>query len=202
MASGSPSRRRQIAAMSAALLGVAEPGVQGRHQRQRETRLADAAGPGERQQAQPRTTDQRLQLLHLVVPTNQRRRRVREARLGAQGPQRRKGGRKIRCGQLEDVLGLVDVLEPVPPQVDQLDAVREPVADQLPGRAGDHDLPAVGGRGDAGSPVEIQPDVALVEPRRLAGVHAHPNPSRCAIGPGRGREGPLRLQARSHGIVG
>src|SRR5262249_9582770 len=44
----------------------------------------------------------------------------------------------------------------------------------------EEDLPAVTGRGDARSPVHVDPDVALVRPGRLAGVQSHAHADRPA----------------------
>ena len=104
--------------------------------------LADATGPRERDQASPRqqrnhrgdvvvTAQQRRRLQGKVVPTCGERTKSREAR---PEPWR---------NDLVDVLGGVQVLEPVRPERGERHAVGKVRADQRRGSVGDHDLFAV-----------------------------------------------------------
>jgi len=56
--------------------------------------------------------------------------------------------------------------------------------DQVAGRLRDENLAAVTGRADACRAMDVQPDVALRRPHRLAGMQAHPVEDRDPIGPG------------------
>ena len=50
--------------------------------------------------------------------------------------------------------------------------------DERARRGRDDDLSAVPRGGDAGSPVELTPGIALARQARLSGVQAHPDPDR------------------------
>ena len=89
-----------------------------------------------------------------------------------QRPQRR----KVPVAELVDPLGCRQVLEPILPEVAQTLH-----AGQVPSRLRDQDLAAVAGGGDAGRTVDVDPDVALLGHKRLAGVQSHPHPNGTAL---------------------
>ena len=69
-------------------------------------------------------------------------------------------------------------------------------------RLGEQDLAAVARRADPGCADDVEPEVALVADRRLAGVQAHPHPHGRAVGPlraPRARAGPRRRRGRRRG---
>ena len=79
--------------------------------------------------------------------------------------------------KLVQVLLAVQVLEPVVPDVPEVDAVaRQAASGQGLGLLGDQDLAAVRGRGDPGGPVDIEPDVVRRRhaARRRCGARSGP----------------------------
>ena len=94
--------------------------------------------------------------------------------------------------QLVDVL-VLDVLEVLPPEVADVHAFGNVVAEQGPRRLGDEDLAAVPGRADPRRADDVQADVALLADGRLAGVQAHPHAHVDAAGPIVGGEGSLTV---------
>ena len=83
-------------------------------------------------------------------------------------------GWELVATELEEPDRCSDVLQPVLAEVAQLELAVEERACRLR----DDDLAAVAGRRDPSRLVHGEPDVALVGQRRLAGVHAHPDPHR------------------------
>ena len=88
--------------------------------------------------------------------------------------QRRKLARAAVDRQLVDVL-VLDVLQVRLAEVVDADAFGQLVAEQRARRLRDEDLAAVAGRADPRRAHDVEPDVALVADRRLAGVQAHPH---------------------------
>ena len=78
-------------------------------------------------------------------------------------------------GHLEETRRAVEVLEPVLAEVAERDGRGESLGQQ-PRRLGHHDLAPVADRGDAGSLVDGEADVAAPGPHRLARVEADPHP--------------------------
>ncbi|MBO0829967.1 MAG: hypothetical protein J2P24_19515, partial [Streptosporangiales bacterium] len=80
--------------------------------------------------------------------------------------------------------------------------VRQRRGDQLVRGSGEHDLPAVRGRGDAGSAMHVHADVAVLVATRLTGVQAHPHPDGEVLRPGVRRQRPLPVAAGTHRVDG
>ena len=78
---------------------------------------------------------------------------------------------------------MLDVLQVLLPEVDDRDSVGELVAEQRARRLRKQDLAAVAGRADARGADDVEPEVALVADRRLAGVQAHPDADLAALRP-------------------
>ena len=133
---------------------------------EREARLPDTARAGERRQ--PGQAERRPHRLGLLLAVDEPSRRPRQVR-GVQRPQRRELELEALAAELEQPNRRVDVLQPVIAQVDQ-DLLR---AEQVPGRARDDDLTAVGGGGDPRRLMDVEAHVARVALLGLAGVDAH-----------------------------
>jgi hypothetical protein len=141
-------------------VGVAIGGEAGRLQGK--ARLPGAARAGEGEQA--RSFEERHDLGELGLPAEEGRRRHREVR-AVEALE----GREVSLAQLVDPLGGGEVLEPVLAEIAQLDL------DQWSCRGRDEDLTSVAAGGDAGCPVDVVSDVALLGEERRAGVQAHPD---------------------------
>ena len=81
-------------------------------------------------------------------------------------------GGNVPVAELVDALGRREVLEAVLAEVGQLDV------DEAGGRRRDEHLAAVTGGGDAGGPMHVVADVALLCQQRRPGVQPDPHPDR------------------------
>ena len=178
--------------------GIAERGGG----RQGQPRLADAAGPGERQQPDVRRREGSAQPLKILDPADQRGGRHRQAGLGADALQRRERLVQARSDQLDDALWRIDVLEPVGTQVTDGQLRRQPRLRQLPRDVGHHHLTPVRRRHDPRPPVHVYPDVPVFVPGRFPRVQSHPGPDRDTAGPVMGGQRALRRRAAGHRIRG
>jgi hypothetical protein len=137
----------------------------GRGGLRRETRLAGAAGTGERKQADAWL---RLEVKHVAQflrAAKERRRRNRQVRL-VQALQRW----EVVLAELVDAFRRREVLQAVVAEVTQAFG-----ADESRGGCGDDDLPAVRRGGDPRRPVNVGADVAFGDEMRRPGVDAHAN---------------------------
>src|SRR5438876_92961 len=91
--------------------------------------------------------------------------------------------------ELEDVLGLLQVLETMRPQVTQARALRQVCLGGLARGEGEQDLLSVGGSKDAGDTAEGRSEVIAVPLLGGIGVERYPHAQRTEIAPG------LRVQA-------
>ena len=96
--------------------------------------------------------------------------------------QRRELARAAVDRQLVDVL-VLDVLQVRLAEVVDADALGQLVPEQRARRLRDEDLAAVARRADARRAHDVEPDVALVADRRLAGVQPHPHAHVLALRP-------------------
>ena len=108
---------------------------------------------------------------------------------------------EIVDGDLEDALRLVD-----PAQVPLADrehgyAVGQARAEERARRLREEDLPAAADGADAGRAHDVEPDVALLVDRRLAGVQAHPHAHVRLAGPGLRRVRALSLDRGGHRVA-
>ena len=107
-------------------------------------RLAGAAGAGQRQQLHIGPAEQRADLCHLALATQEGRRLTRQ--VVGPGLERLQGREligQVRVQQLEDPLRLQQIAQPVLAQVAQLRRRGQGAAGQLLHRLGEQDLPAV-----------------------------------------------------------
>jgi len=93
------------------------------------------------------------------------------------------------------VLGLLEVFQPVEPEVTNDGVAGHRVGDEGSRRIGEHDLAAVPGRGDACGPVHLDAQVVVTPEDALAGVQPHAYPDDPVFGPPMGRE----LALHGHG---
>ena len=163
---------------------------------QRQPRLAHPARAREGQQPHAVDAEAVRDRPHVVLaadrPVRRRRQPVRPTGSGRQRGQRREVRRQIADDELEEVLGAIEVLEPVLAEIPERDVRRQLVGDQLARGARDQHLPAVSGGADPRRAVHVQTDVIVLPDLRLAGVDAHPHAHVDALGPTLGRERPLR----------
>ncbi len=141
--------------------------------------LARPSRPGQRDQTV--VAEQPPGLRQLPTPPDQRRQPGGEV-VPSDGPKGREVGGEPLDLELEDPLGLGEVLQPVLPQVADLHLLRQACQRRV-GGLGEQDLPAVAGRGDAGRPVDVQSDVVVTAEDPFAGVQAHPHLDRCFLVP-------------------
>ena len=152
---------------------------------QRESRLAGAAGAGQRHE--PRAPQQVRDVGDLALAPDQRARLlgqvVAQARI-AERAQRREVLVQARCQELEHMLGTAEVLQPVLAQVAQ--------PRLLAGELGDHSaqehLAAVPGGEQPRDAVDRRPEEVAVALLALAQVHRHPHTQPRRVGPRLGRE--------------
>ena len=133
---------------------------------ERKPRLAGATRPGERQE--PRTVPEQADKL-IALPPSADEGGDRPRQVGVRDRLQR---REALGAELEERDRLVEVLQPVLAELGQL------TIDERARRGRDDDLSAVPRGGDAGSPVELTPGIALARQARLSGVQAHPDPDR------------------------
>jgi len=140
-----------------------------------QARLADTARPDQREEAAGRVVEEPIDRGQLLRPADERGPRGGEVRApGLERPERRELGGQAVDLELEDPLRSAEVPEPVRPEVPGVHL------DESPGGLGQEDLAAVADGGDAGGPVDVEPDVAFLGQPRLAGVEAHPDLDRTA----------------------
>ena len=160
--------------------------------------LARAAGA--REGEQPGSGEELAELGELALPSHERAALRREVRpKPAERPQRREIGRQPADRQVVEVLGMLNVLQPVPPQIPQGHALREVMLHQAPSGDGHQHLAAVARRRDAGGPVDVDPHVVVTAMPALARVQAHPYAEREAQWPGRGGQLTLGGHGSSQG---
>ena len=163
----------------------ARSGLQG------EARLAGPTGADEREEAADRVIEMSVDRGQLVRPADEGG--PRGGQVGAprfERPQRRELGRQALDLELEDPLRGAEVLEPVWPEVTSANL------DERPRGLRQEDLAAVANGGDARSPVDVDPDVAIRGWSRLAGVESHTDLDH-ATG-----QRPLGLHRRRDGLRG
>ena len=126
-------------------------------------RLARAAWAGQSQQ--PRLTEQLVEGLELVLAPDEGRQSLREPvrRLHAAAQRREVAGQAGHV-ELEEALGLGQVLEPVGAQVAQAPPTHRVIADEGARGVRDDDLTAPAGGGDAGSPIDLEAAVVVADP--------------------------------------
>ncbi len=123
-------------------------------------------------------------------------------RPAADAPERGVIGGKALDQHVVEVLGVSDVLQAVRAEVPQGDPLGQGVLHQASGGVRDQDLSAVGGVGDAGRPVHVDADVVASAEDAIAGVEAHSDAQRGAMGPMVGGEPPLSGDRRLDGLHG
>ena len=153
-------------------------------ERDREARLADAAGAEHRQQARP--LEQLRGGGELGLPADERGRGHRQVR-----DRERAERREVVVAELEQPLGLGEVAEPVLAEVAH--GVR---GDPRARRLREDDLAAVRDGRDAGAAVDVEAHVALLRRRRRPRVQAHAHRERAAA------QRVLRLRRRRGRVPG
>ena len=118
-----------------------------------------------------------------------------------EAPRRREPIGQVLGGELEEVLRLIEVLEPMDAEVAQTDRA-PPRREQLRRRGRHEHLAAMAAPPDPRRPMDADPDVALVAGDGMGGVKAHPHLERTVVRPRVSRELPLRLDGRARRIVG
>ena len=184
---------------------VGEVGGQARGRRHRETRLADATGSNQRDQAAAPIDDQASEFVDVGVAPEQCRWRgpLSETivRRPLEGAQRREGvAQASRCDLIEPQRA--EVLQSMLAQIAQRHSVDRLTGQQPLGRLADHHLASVRRRADARCAVHIDPDVVVAHHPRLTGVHSDPDPHRRPRWPLEPRQPSLRRNRRAHGIAG
>jgi hypothetical protein len=136
----------------------------------------------QRHEPNPLAVDGLADLLHLPRAPDQHRRIGRQIRPRAETAQR--GMLRLEAGSVdvEEVLRFRQVLQSVPSEVSQLE-VGGLGAHQLLCGGGQHDLVAVGGPGDPGSPVDVDADVVVLVPFGFTRMQPDPHSQRHLPGP-------------------
>ena len=167
---------------------------------QGEARLAGPAGA--RQGQEPGGLEQAARLGQLgLAPDEARQLRRQVVGSAVERPDRRELGPQPVDGELADLLG-PEVLEPMLAEAPQLRARRQLIEDERRRGLRQQDLAAVPGAGDPRRPVDVRTDVlAIAVERAVAGVQAHPDVDRHALGPGLGGEPPLGVDRGRHALV-
>ena len=155
---------------------------------ERQSRLARAARPGQRQQ--PGRAQEGRRLGQLGVATDERRQLGRQVvGMGVGRPRRGELGRQPVDDDLDQVDRRQQILEPEGAQVPQRDVGRQVRRQQPARRLGHEDLAAVGHCRDARRLVDVDADHAAAagrgsDPLGFAGVEPHPDPDVDAVRPG------------------
>ncbi len=177
---------------------------------ERQARLARSARSGQREESI--RGQQAPQLLELALASDETRELDRQiVGRSIERSQRCEAGREVRDDDLEDALGVGDVLQAVHAEVAQHDAPWQIAESEIGGRLRQQDLPSVAGRHD---PLPTgQRYVALVlvvSPLDSARVQAHPGldgrtrpPFGLQLPLGRegGRHGPIGLAESSQELI-
>ena len=168
----------------------------------RQTRLADAAGTDQRDEAIPTLAHQTSQDFHVVLASKERGRRRPLARQIVGWALERPQRRKVRGQPFGD-----DLIQPQratrsfrrcsprscsPTPLDRLTG-QDPL-----GRLADDHLPAVRRRADPRGAVHVHPDIVPAHHPRLARVQPHPDPQRHSARPRARGQRPLRGDRRAH----
>ncbi len=179
---------------------------------EREAGLAGAAHADQRHEAaggeQPREVDQ------LPLATDERRRLGPEVRrvLGARS-QGRERAAQARGDELEDLLGPVEVAQPVLAQVHELAPRRKAARDERRARARDEHLVAVADREQARHPVDRRSEEVVIADLGGPGVDRHPDAQAARLGPAvtvervlaldrRGQRGLALVERGEHPVAG
>ena len=128
-------------------------------------------GPGEGQEPHLVASDQVDDLRQLAATTEKRRRRDGQVRT-MQRPERR----EIGVPDLVEVLGVRNILQPMPPEVAQ----QAGVVEERSRRRRQDDLSAVRSRSDPRATMHVEAGIAASHQVRRAGVNAHPHADRLA----------------------
>ncbi len=145
--------------------------------------------------------DQRRDLRQLPLPADEARQRDRQVGAArAQRAERREVPWEVGNDQLVDLLGPVDVPEPVRAEIDELHRRSEPVTGEIGGDRGTDDLAAVPDGQDPRHPVERRPEVVAIPGLGSPGVECHAHPERAGLAPGRVAECSLGCQGRASGF--
>ena len=115
-----------------------------------------------------------------------------------EGPELREVGRQPGDHEIVEPQRVGEVLETVKPQIAQDHPIGQGLFDETGGRRRDDHLAAMAHRGDAGRPIDVDPEVVVTPERALAGVHADPDADLRSVGPGMRRESLLGLRRREH----
>jgi hypothetical protein len=162
-----------------------------------EPRLPGPSRTCERQE--PAAGQELLDLLDLAVPAQEARHAGRQVvRNRIQRRDRRKRGLQPRDHELPQSFRAIQVPEPMLPEVTQLDAFRQAILDQHPGRIGEEHLPAMADAGDAAGPMHMEADISVRADAGLAGVETHADPHRDVGRPWLGGEPALRGRGGGH----
>ena len=168
---------------------------------ERQARLADPAGPGEREQA--RRVEEQERGGQFVVAADERRQLGRQVvRLPVERADGREVGRHACHDQLRQAFR-PEVLEAVLAEVADRHVRGQRRRDQRAGRLGDQDLAAVARGGDARGPVDLERRVVPARGwGRLARVEPHPDADLGVGRPRMRRERALRRDGRRRGRAG
>ena len=113
-----------------------------------------------------------------------------------EGPKLREVGGQPGDHEIVEPQRIGEVLETVEPQVTQNHPIGQGLFDETGGGRRDHHLAAVAHRGDAGRPIDVDPEVVVTPERAFAGVHADPDSDLRSVGPRIRREPFLGLRRR------
>ena len=137
---------------------------------QRQARLADPARAREGEQPHAADAQPVRDRAHVVRRGRSSGSATAAARsrrpAGRHRGQRREVRRQIADDELEQMLGAIEVLQPVLTEIPERDIGRQLVGDQLARGARDQHLPAVAGRADPRRAVDVQTDVVVQSRRR------------------------------------
>src|SRR4051812_25342393 len=123
-------------------------------------------------------------------------------RPGIEGLERRKVGGDGRDNDLEELLSMLEVLQPMCSQVAQQDAIRQVVYNDAMGRIGEQHLPAMADCTNARCAMNVQTEIVIATPLRLAGVQADAGRQAGALRPRVIRESALDLRCGDDGVDG
>ena len=174
---------------------IGESGRRSRSDLDAESRLARSSRAGQRDE--PALREERRRPGDLVFPAHERGELGRQADGNLEAPDRWELGGEALDHQVEQVLGVGQILQPMHAQAADRHPLGQVVLDQTSRRVRDDDLSSPPHCRDPRGPVHVEPEIVIAPEDGVACVHPHAYPQGMSLGPAVSVEPSLRLHHRS-----